>query len=126
MDMYKILRENMLMEMARVGFMNGKYEVYIHTDDPGNIPHFHIWDKETRGQNFHTCVKIIAPEYFHHTGKENILNNKMKKELIEFLQLPSRNKRYSTNWEYLVSMWNDNNSNINIPEDTSMPNYMKL
>lgn len=126
MDMYKILRENMLMEMARVGFINGKYEIYIHTDDPGNIPHFHIWDKETRGQNFHTCIKIITPEYFHHNGKENILNNKMKKELIEFLQLPSRNKRYSTNWEYLVSMWNDNNSNINIPENISMPNYMKL
>lgn len=124
--MYKILRENMLMEVARVGFINGKYEVYIHTDDPGNIPHFHIWDKETRGQNFHTCVKIITPEYFHHSGKENILNNKMKKELIEFLQLPSKNKRYSTNWEYLVSMWNDNNSNINISEDISMPNYMKL
>lgn len=124
--MYKILRENILLEIARVEFMNGKYEIYIYTDDLSDIPHFHIWDKETKGQNFHTCIKIITPEYFYHTGKENILNNKMKKELIEFLQLPSKNKRYSTNWEYLVSMWNDNNSSINIPEDISMPNYMKL
>lgn len=123
---YEILRENMLLEMARVGFIDGDYEVYIHTDDPGNIPHFHIWDTETRGQNFHTCIKIAAPEYFHHTGKEDFLNSKLKKALIIFLQAKSKNKRYNTNWEYLVSMWNDNNSSINIPEDIIMPDYMKL
>lgn len=113
--------------MVRIGlFIDKKYEVYIHTNDYCIIPHFHIWDRKIKGQDFRTCIKIITPEYFHHTGKENILDNKMKKELIEFLQLPSKNKRYSTNWEYLVSMWNDNNSNINIPENISMPNYMKL
>lgn len=39
---YEQLRESMLLEMAQVGFVDGKYEVYIHTDDPGNIPHFHM------------------------------------------------------------------------------------
>ena len=123
---YEKLRESMLLEMARVGFIDDEYEVYIHTDDPGNVPHFHIWDAETRGQKFHTCIRIESPEYFHHTGKEAYLNSSMRKELVSFLKSKSKNKRFSSNWEYLVSMWNDNNSNMNVPEDITMPDYMKL
>ena len=123
---YEKLRESMLLEMARVGFIDDEYEVYIHTDDPGNIPHFHIWDAETRGQKFHTCIRIESPEYFHHTGKEDYLNSSMRKELVRFLKSKSKNKRFSSNWEYLVSMWNDNNSKINVPEEITMPDYTKL
>lgn len=123
---YEKLRESMLLEMARVGFIDDEYEVYIHTDDPGNIPHFHILDAETRGQKFHTCISIESPEYFHHTGKEDYLNSSMRKELVRFLKDKSKNKRFSSNWEYLVSMWNDNNSKINVPEDIPMPDYTKL
>ena len=114
-----------LWEMARVGFFD-EYEIYIHTDDPGNIPHFHIWDAETRGNKYHTCIRIDKPKYFHHTGKEDILNSRDKRDLIEFLNSKPRNKRYDTNWEYLVSMWNDNNSKINVAEDIEMPDYTKL
>ena len=123
---YEQLRESMLLEMARVGFVDDKYEVYVHTDDPGNIPHFHMWDAETRGQKFHTCIKIESPEYFHHTGKEDVLNNRLKKDLIKFLNGKSKNNRFSTNWEYLLSMWNDNNSKRNVPEDIPIPNYLLL
>ena len=123
---YEKLREGMLLEMARVGFIDDEYEVYIHTDDPGNIPNFHIWDAETRGQKFHTCIRIESPEYFHHTGKEDYLNSSMRKELVSFLKSKSKNKRFSSNWEYLVSMWNDNNSKMNVPEDITMPDYTKL
>lgn len=123
---YEKLRESMLLEMARVGFIDNKYEVYIHTDDPGNIPHFHIWDTETRGQKFHTCIRIDSPKYFHHTGKEDVLNSGMRKDLMLFLKSKSKNKRFSTNWEYLVSMWNDNNSKVQIPEDSPIPDYTKL
>lgn len=114
-----------LYEMARVGMMN-EYEVYVHTDDPGRVPHFHIWDYSTRGQKFHTCIRIDKPEYFHHTGKEDLLNSKMKKELIKFLNSKSRNRRFDTNWEYLISMWNDNNSDEEIDENQPIPDYSKL
>lgn len=124
---YEKLRESMLLEMARVGFIDDEYEVYIHTDDPGNIPHFHIWDAETRGQKFHICIKLEVPEYFHHTGKEDYLNSGMKKELVKFLRnKPLRLKRYDTNWEVVVDMWNANNSKASIPDDTPMPDYMRL
>lgn len=124
---YEKLRESMLLEMARVGFIDDEYEVYIHTDDPGNVPHFHIWDAETRGQKFHTCIRIESPEYFHHTGKEDYLNSSMRKELIKFLKSkPTKLKRYNTNWEVVVDMWNANNSKANVPDDLPMPDYTKL
>ena len=64
----------MLLEMARVGDMDSKLAIYIRSNDPGNIPHFHIVDQVTMGDKFHTCIKIETAEYFHHTGKEDILN----------------------------------------------------
>ena len=42
----------------------------------GYIPYFHIKDTISNGKKFHTCVKIEKPEYFHHTGKERVLNSK--------------------------------------------------
>jgi len=120
------LREDMLLEMARVGFIGDEYEVFIHTNDPGHIPHFHMWDKATRGQNFHTCIRIDKPEYFYHTGKEGKLNSKIKKALMLFLTSPHKNKRYSNNWEYMLSMWNDNNSTTFVSESSPIPNYVLL
>lgn len=117
--------DNVILEMARVGFIN-EYEVYIHTDDPGNIPHFHIWDVNTKGKKFHTCIRIDEPKYFHHTGKEDVLNSGDRKDLVMFLNQQPKNKRFKTNWEYLLSMWNDNNSSVEIDEDIPMPDYTKL
>lgn len=111
-------------EMARIGYI-GSYEVYIRTDDPGNIPHMHIWDRNTKGQDFHTCIRLDAPKYFHHTGKEDELNSSEKKALISFLQ-SNHSKFNMTNWKYLLIQWNENNSNVEINEESTMPDYSKL
>ena len=66
------LNEQWLAEMAKVGKLNNEYDVVIWPKDNGEIPHFHIWDSNTRGDKFHTCIKIEKPEYFHHTGKKKI------------------------------------------------------
>ena len=121
-----LLREQVLLEMARIGFTDDGYEIYVHTDDPGNIPHFHYWDRKTKGDSFHTCIKLTKPEYFHHTGKEGILNSKQRKELIKFLKEPSKVLDNLTNFETVIAMWNLNNSKNKIPLDTSMPDYTKL
>lgn len=114
-----------LFEMARVGFFD-EYEIYVHTDDPGLIPHFHIWDAETKGDKYHTCIRIDKAEYFHHTGKEDILNSKDRKDLVKFLSSKPKNKRFNSYWELLVDMWNINNSSIYIDEDQEMPDYRFL
>ena len=59
--------DKMLLEMAQIGTFN-KYTIIVWTNDSGNIPHFHIVDSSTRGEEFHTCIKIEKPEYFHHSG----------------------------------------------------------
>jgi len=116
----------LLNEMARVGFFSD-FEVWIRTDDPGNIPHFHVWDKNSKGGLFHTCVKIETPEYFHHTGKEDIFNSKQKKELVEFLQAkPLKSHWHPTNWDFIITLWNANNSKAEVSEDQDIPDYTKL
>ena len=127
--MYKEIKNNLteqgLFEMARIGFTNDSYEVYVNTDDPGNIPHFHYRKKGS--WEGHTCICLTKPEYFHHGDKQASLNKKQIKELINFLNSkPIRTSRYNSNWEYLLDAWNMNNSNINIPEDYPMPDYSKL
>ena len=119
------LNEQWLAEMAKVGKLDNEYDVVIWPKDNGEIPHFHIWDSNTRGDKFHTCIKIEKPEYFHHTGKENILNSKMKKELVKFLNSSYKGSNM-TNWQLLVGYWNDNESKHNVDENQPIPNYMNL
>ena len=116
--------ERYLMEMANIGSIDNKLVAIIRMNDPGNIPHFHIVDKATLGRNFHTCIKIETPEYFHHEGKEDVLNSKQRKNLDDFLK--NKNELGVTNWKYLVTTWNINNSNKNVDKDILQPDYMKL
>ena len=122
--MFDLHDERMLMEMASVGDIDSKLTIIIRMNDPGNIPHFHIVDKQTLGSKFHTCVKIESAEYFHHTGKEDVLNTKQRKLLVNYLS--SSIKNGLTAWEYLVMTWNFNNSNVNIDPNIQMPDYTKL
>ena len=51
-----------LQEMARIGYVDN-LELIIWTDDPGNIPHFHIRDRSTKGEKFNCCIRIDKAEY---------------------------------------------------------------
>lgn len=62
-------------EMTRIGFLPKttpfQYEIYVMTDDPGKIPHFHISIRDYKkggisGNEFHTCIDLTQPKYFHH------------------------------------------------------------
>ena len=111
-------------EMASVGFLTPKLEIYVNTNDGGDIPHFHIWDTTTRGDKFHTCIQIKDNKYFHHTGKEDFLNSKMRKYLIKFLQ--SNDEYGELNWKVLIKEWNRNNSNMKVDINTTMPDYSDI
>ena len=122
---FKNLNNN-LEEMARIGSYD-EVEVVVFTNDPGKIPHFHIRDIVTRGSIFHSCVRIDKAEYFKHTEKEDILNSKDKKDLVKFLKEKTNSKIFiGTNWQLLLYMWNLNNSDVIIDEDTAMPEYNNL
>ena len=103
------LQNKMLLEMAKVGPLNDELVIYIWTNDGGNIPHFHIVDKATMGNEFHTCIKIMSAEYFHHTGKEDVLNLKQKKTLMKFFTMSDK--------------WGDNYWDIVLQEEFKIELY---
>ena len=119
--------ERLMLEMAQIGkFDKNKFTVYVRSDDAGNIPHFHIVDTHTLGAEFHTCVEIRTNRYFHHTGKEDILNSKQRKALNEFLKDKHKNKSFS-NWSWLLQLWNDgNNSSVEVDELQIQPDYTNI
>lgn len=114
--------------MSRVGYSSG-LEIYVNTDDGGNIPHFHMRDKRDWAK-FHTCICIEQPSYFLHDGKEDVLNSKQRKELVRFMQSKPSIAKYATkfdnNWELVCFLWDINNSNVNIADNAVMPDYSKL
>lgn len=125
----KILRHQNIEGVARVRFASDSYEVYVNTDDGGKIPHFHYrlkndWNK------FHKCIKIESPEYFHHTGKESVLNSKQIRSLIRFLKSPvslsQYTKKFSNNFELIIFLWNINNSDVIVDPETKIPYYYQL
>jgi hypothetical protein len=115
--------DDMLLEMAQIGTFN-KYTIIVWTNDSGNIPHFHIVDSSTRGKKFHTCIKIEKAEYFHHSGKEDVLNQKERKELMKFLN--SNDKWGEQIWVVLLKEWERNNSNISIDINQTIPDYTNI
>ena len=118
------LQSKMLLEMAKVGPLNDELVIYIWTNDGGNIPHFHIVDKATMGNEFHTCVKIMSAEYFHHTGKEDVLNSKQKKTLMNFFTMSD--KWGDNYWVIVLQEWNRNSSKIEVDRNLPTPDYTKL
>lgn len=116
--------DDMLLEMAQIGNINKTLVIYVRSNDPGNIPHFHIVDKTTLGNKFHTCIKIETSEYFHHTGKEDVLNSKERKQLLDFLNYS--NELGVSNWRYLLLSWNTNNSTKKVNMNIQMPDYTNI
>ncbi len=130
-------KNDMLFEMASIGYFNtfkknGKpesprFKVFVNGSE-GNEPHMHIWDDDTNGEQIHTCVCLTKIEYFHHNGKEDILTKEQKEQLVLFLKDKcKKNRRYKTNWEYALSMWNDNNTDkTQVDETAEVLDYTKL
>jgi len=118
-----------LNEMARVGYFGpNEFEVYVHTNDPGNIPHFHVRDSSTQGREFHTCIELLNAKYFHHTGKEDFLNSKHRKQLVAFLlsEPDDEDSPFQRNWDALIYEWNRNNSDNKVSKDIEVPDYTKI
>lgn len=105
--------------MSRIGILPQNIELRIYTDDPGKIPHFHFVSKD----GLDGCIRIDKPEYFPHGHHKSKLNTRQIRELVRFLKKPSK-KSGMTNWEVVLLFWNTNNSDIELPEDYPMPDYL--
>lgn len=119
-----LIQKQNLTEMARIGFTDDGFEVYVNTNDGGNKPHFHYRTKND--WKFHSCIRIDTLEYFEHEGKEGKLNSKQRKELVNFLNSISEDDESKTNWQVLIIEWNRNNSSKKVDKNLQMPNYLNL
>jgi len=122
----EIIREDgqLLLEMANIGSFDG-FVLYIYgSEDPK--PHFHLIKGQPKYPNFETCIEINRVKYFHHSGKEGVLNSKEKKHLIDFLNKKNKHFIDKTNWQMLVVQWSMNNTNFQISPKTKIPNYILL
>ena len=125
-DMEAIGEEpSMLLEMAAVGEY-GSYKVTVYGGE-GSIPHFHIYDKQTKRQ---ICVKILEADYFKHGKYQDELFRDEVKDLAKWLKLPHEAKRHPnykiTNYERICDLWDENNPKYELPAKITMPDYTKL
>ena len=128
-----LITEDCFMEMARVGFVpvgtTKTIEVYVHTDDPGKTPHFHVRKYGKNNQfEWETCIQYEKAEYFlHGKYKDKLPNQKITKELDKMMRTKKSGDKYGrTYFDYAVEMWNDNNSDVILPDDIIQPDYTKL
>ena len=128
------IKENInLAEMARIGFVpvgtTNTIEVYVHTNDGGNVPHFHVRKYSKKGDfEWECCVRYDKAEYFKHGRyKDEFPNKKIAKELDKMLRTIDKTDRHkATYWEVAIDEWNRNNSSVTIPLDLPQPDYTTL
>lgn len=117
------------LEMATVkwGFDSIKLAVY---GSEGPIPHFHFYKgiapeksipPNTKGGG---CICIEEAKYFVHSSHKATLNNKEAEHLIDFLRMQNKTFPELTNWQYILGLWNDSNSDQKqVSLDLKIPDY---
>jgi len=129
----RVLEEKeMLNEMARVGYMGKKneFEIYVRTDDPCHIPHFHLRDSSTQGKIFETCIELKTNKYFHHGQYKDVLNSSQRKSLATFME--AENEYFPNNYMATIYAWNTNNSSEKVTPvkddegNVIIPNYRNI
>lgn len=124
-------RVGKIFEMARVDFIppdsQKTIEVYVHTDDPGAIPHFHVRKHGSHGRfDWETCILFEGPKYFLHGEYKDKLPRDVKGQLDKMLRQEDKKNRGQTYWESAIRRWNENNSNRDLSIDLCQPDYFLL
>ena len=96
--MYTHVNEDLLLEMAEIGRIDG-YKVLVYGSE-SPVPHFHVENKE---KNIHCCIAILEDCYFKHSRYNDKLPRKIAKKLREFLSAPHKffGKNGYTNWQII-------------------------
>ncbi len=118
--------------MARIawippGDQNG-IEVYVHTDDAGRVPHFHVRKYGKKNQfEWETCIRYDSAEYFlHGRYKDKLPDRQTAKALDSMLRQKNPKRRGITYWESAVDDWNNNNSIEELSPEIVQPDYTQL
>ena len=122
-----------IMCMARVGWVPCNepkcIEVYIHTNDSGKTPHFHVRKYSSHNQfEWEVCIAFTEAKYFKHGKYTDELPDKgIAKDLDKMLRTVDKKSKYGmTYWDIALEEWNRNNSDVELPLDLEQPDYTKL
>lgn len=128
-------------DMAHIGnFGSDNLELYINSREGDNVPHFHVLDHTSKGEEIETCVQIRENRYFHHGRHQGTLNAKQRDALMAFMQSkPKTNKpqfnKFDTYYELIAYLWElfypnsdteikyDKDGNVIIPDYTNILPY---
>ena len=106
---------------VRIGITED-HEIFVVTDDAIQTPHFHVWDR-TQLCDLQVCFAMESATLKPHGGAERMLDEERLDRVSTFLLAPCGNNRFQTNWEYALCMWNDNNPQTPVDEQSPMPDY---
>lgn len=123
-------QSHLFTEFAAVkgGFNSIKLGVF---EGEGQIPHFHFYKNRAPEKGIPKdarsgggCICFETPNYFLHGSHKETMDRKEIKGLIDFLKKKHETLKSVTNWEYMVSLWNDNNPDQKqISMDIPIPEY---
>lgn len=122
-----------ILEMARVGFIppgsQKTIEVYVHTDDSGKTPHFHV-RKYGKNNSFEweACILYERAGYFAHGHYNDTLPDKKTTKALDKMlrQIDPKSRDNHTYWQLCVEEWNRNNSDVELDLDLTQPDYTQL
>jgi len=109
-------------------------DLYVDTDDSGEIPHFHIRNFRFGTGNYYgflTGIEFQKPAYFHQQRPTDVLDDEERQALSEFFSTVVEDRRRFreagiTVWDMACIMWNWNNPDNPLPDDLEIPDYTKL
>jgi len=123
-EKYEFIEDEGIPDFSRIGFTDDGFEIFVGTDDPGEIPHFHYRNAD---RSVNTGIQILKAEYFFLGEFRGTLDEIQRENLQKFLLTSCEecsSLRYN-NWEYIIVQWNMNNSRdvwINL-KDVAQPDY---
>ena len=119
--------KNLESDFARIGDIDDNLEVSVGSRNGELLPHFHVWDKGTRGENFHVRIEIGRNAYFGYGRNDAVLDFRQRKMLVDFLnRKPQRTDAFSSHWDAILTLWNLSDSAIVVDETLPTPDYSTI
>lgn len=105
-------------------FHDNQLCVVIFENDKDTIPHLHIIDSKTQGENIH--VKLLLRKANYSIDTPNVLKDTYINSLTQFFEEINESTKpiNMTYWQTAIWLWNSNNKNK--AWYTRIPNYKQL
>lgn len=110
----------------KVGKKRGILIVAMGANESRGEAHFHVYrsEKDLKAWKNGACLMFKENKYFDHADNKETLTRDEMKTLMECLKSrPSDTLPGKSYWQYLIYLWNGNNSDFEIDIDTPMPDY---